>query len=164
MDVSLVKIDKDNRNILENLFHYYIYEMSDFLALSPNQDGHFGYSKSQFDIYWESECHLPYFIYVGQELAGFVLIRKYPSDPSINDIEQFFVLRKFNGKGVGKKAFKLVTQLILGNWQIRVLIENSRALHFWKSSVSNIVGQNYTLSKGIDIDLLMFFIRFEVTS
>ncbi|WP_242610814.1 GNAT family N-acetyltransferase [Photobacterium profundum] len=164
MDVSLVTIDKDDRNVLENLFHYYIYEMSDFLALSPNQDGHFGYNKSQFDIYWKSECHLPYFIYVDQELAGFVLIRKYPSDPSINDIEQFFVLRKFNGKGVGKRAFKLVTQLISGNWQIRVLIENSRALHFWESSVSNIVGQNYTQSKSIDIDLLMFFIQFEVAS
>lgn len=74
------------------------------------------------------------------------------------------MLRKFNGKGVGKKAFKLVTRLISGNWQIRVLIENSRALHFWESSVANIVGQNYTLSKDIDIDLLMFFIRFEVAS
>ena len=164
MEVSLVKIDKDDRNILENLFHYYVYEMSGFLALGPNQDGHFGFNKSQFDIYWESESHIPYFIYVNQELAGFVLIRKYPSDLSSNDIDQFFVLRKFKGKGIGKKAFKLVTELISGKWQIRVLFENSSALHFWKSSVSNIVGQNYTLSKDLDIDLLMSFIRFEVAS
>ena len=164
MDVSLLKIEKGARNILENLFHYYVYEMSDFLAIAPNSNGHFCFNKSQFDVYWESESHLPYFIYVNQELAGFVLIRKYPSDPSINDIEQFFVLRKFKEKGVGKKAFKLVTQLISNKWQIRVLIENSRALHFWKSSVSNIVGQNYTLSKELDIDLLMFFIRFEAAS
>lgn len=163
MEVSLVKIDSDDRNVLENLFHYYVYEMSGFLALTPNHDGHFGFNKSQFDVYWESENHIPYFIYVDKELAGFILTRKYPSDPSINDIEQFFVLRKFNGKGVGKKAFKLVTQLISGKWQIRVLIENTNGLYFWKSSVSNIIGENYTLSKDLDIDLSMFFIRFDVT-
>jgi predicted acetyltransferase len=138
--------------------------MSDFLAIAPNRDGHFGFDKSQFDIYWESESHIPYFIYVNQEVAGFVLIRKYPSEISRYDVEQFFVLRKFKGKGVGKKAFKLVTKLISGKWQIRVLFENSSALHFWKSSVSGIVGTNYTLSKDLDIDLLMFFIRFEVVS
>ncbi len=136
--------------------------MSGFLELTPNHDGHFSFNKSQFDIYWESESHRPYFIYVDKELAGFALIRKYPSDPSINDIEQFFVLRKFNRKDVGKRAFKLVTQLILGKWQIRVLIENTNALPFWKSSVFNVVGHNYTLSKEFDVDLSMFFIHFEV--
>ncbi|MFT6925222.1 MAG: putative acetyltransferase [Psychromonas sp.] len=141
MDVSLLKIDKDARNILENLFHYYIYEMSDFLALAPDENGYFCFNKSQFDVYWESGSHFPYFIYVGQELAGFALIRKYPADLAITDIEQFFILRKFNGKGVGKQAFKLATQLISDKWQIRVLLENSRALSFWQSSVANVVGK-----------------------
>jgi len=59
---------------------------------------------------------------------------------------------------------QLKAELMSGKWQIRVLFENSNALHFWKSSVSNIVGQNYTLSKDLDIDLLMSFIRFEVVS
>ncbi|CED60531.1 Putative uncharacterized protein [Moritella viscosa] len=162
MDVSLVKIEKEHRNILENLFHYYVYDMSYFLALSLHENGQFGFNKSQFDAYWDKDDHVPYFIYAGSELAGFVLLRKYPSDLSINDIEQFFVLRTFKGKGIGKKAFELVTQSFPGKWQIRVLLENVDALHFWKSSVSNIVEQDYTLSKDIDTDLLMSFIRFEI--
>ncbi|GAB3516324.1 hypothetical protein [Photobacterium alginatilyticum] len=45
--------------------------------------------------------HYPYFIYVDSELAGFALVRRYPSNPAIYDMGQFFVLRKFKGQGVG---------------------------------------------------------------
>lgn len=164
MKVKLIQIDEIDRGILENLFHYYIYEMSGFLDLTPSSEGHFGFSKSQFDIYWESEGHQPYFIYVDEEIAGFVLLRKYPSMRAVTDVEQFFVLRKFNGKGVGKEAFKQITLLTPGKWQIRILFENTNGLQFWKSAISNVVGQDFILSEDIDVDLRMFFIRFEVGS
>lgn len=164
MEVSLLEIDRSARGVLENLFHYYIYEMSDFLALAPSKEGHFGFNKSQLNIYWQSESHQPYFIYVDQEIAGFILLRKYPPMRSVNDIEQFFVLRRYSKKGVGKEAFKQVTQLTAGKWQIRILLENTNGLQFWKSAISNLVGDDFTLSKDVDIDLPMFFIRFEIAN
>ncbi|MFT5674299.1 MAG: putative acetyltransferase [Paraglaciecola sp.] len=161
MEISLKKIEKASRYVLENLFYYYIYDMSEYMEWAPNEEGKFAYNPSFFDAYWEVDDHIPYFIYVGAELAGFALIRRYPSDTSTYDIAQFFVLRKFKGKGVGKKTLALIVKSFPGKWQIRVLTENSGALNFWQSAVSNIVGDAYTLSKDVDVDLLMHFIRFE---
>lgn len=161
MQITLKEIDKGSRHILENLFPFYIYDMSEYMEWSPNEEGKFTFNPSNFDAYWQADDHIPYFIYVGAELAGFALVRRYPSDISSYDIEQFFVLRKFKGKGVGKQALTLIINSLPGKWQIRVLIENTGALNFWQSAVSDIVGDAYTLSKDVDVDLLMHFIRFE---
>ncbi|WNJ94254.1 hypothetical protein RND59_08725 [Vibrio ruber] len=89
------------------------------------------------------------------------MIRRYPSDPSHYDVAQFFVLRKFKGQGVGKQALAQVVKAFPGKWQIRVLLENSGALSFWQSAVSDIVGERYQLFQANDVDLLMHFIYFE---
>jgi len=161
MEVSLKKIRLESRHVLENLFPYYIYDMSEYMGWSPNESGLFTYNSGSFDVYWEKSDHVPYFIYFGEELAGFVLVRKYPENDSVYDIAQFFVLRKFKGKGIGKKSLELVVRLFPGKWQIRVLIENGGALNFWKSAVSNIVGDKYEQTKNMDVDLLMYFLLFE---
>ncbi|WP_432468315.1 GNAT family N-acetyltransferase [Agarivorans sp. Z349TD_8] len=162
MEVSLVKIGAKSRHILESLFPYYIYDMSEHMGWSPNENGHFTFNKSSLDVYWKQEDHVPYFIYADTELAGFVLVRKYPTNRQFYDVEQFFVLRKFKGKGVGKQALKLVTAQFSGQWQIRVLIGNEAALKFWQSAIFGLVGGNYTQSEQVDIDLLMHFLTFEV--
>lgn len=160
--VALKEIEHQSCNVLENLFQYYLYDMSEFMGLSPNNNGQYSFNFSQLDPYWARSDHFPYFIYVDSELAGFALVRKYPSDTSTYDIEQFFVLSKFKGRGVGKKTLELIAKKFPAKWQIRILVENIGGLSFWKSAVSNIVGSNYTLSKDLDIDLMMHFIRFEV--
>lgn len=164
MDLQLVTIKEQERKILENLFSYYIYDMTEYMKWNPDHEGKFSYDSSKFDVYWEQEDHTPFFIYVDSELAGFVLVRLYPSDLSTYDVSQFFVLRKFKGQGVGKEALAKVVRIFPGKWQIRVLLENSGALRFWKSAVSNIVGERYSLIKANDVDLLMFFIHFESVS
>lgn len=73
-------------------------------------------------------------------------------------------MRKFKGKGVGKKALLAVVANHPGKWQIRVLKENAAALKFWVSAVKNIVGSRYDVSLDIDVDLEMYFIRFEAVS
>ncbi|MFM2478637.1 hypothetical protein ABTQ23_15445, partial [Celerinatantimonas sp. MCCC 1A17872] len=45
--------------------------------------------------------------------------------------------------------------------QIRVLKENVKALHFWKSAVSQLCAGVYSHTFDIDIDLEMHFLRFE---
>lgn len=160
MEVSLIEIKQSSRPILENLFQYYVYDMSEFLALSINIDGHYNVHRAQLDRYWQRDDHSPFFIYVDSEIAGFALIRRYPTDLSTYDVEQFFVLKRHNGKGVGKKALELLTAQFIGKWQIRVLVENNKGLQFWLSAISNIVEQEYALSQELDIDLMMNFIRF----
>ncbi|EFP98409.1 GNAT family N-acetyltransferase [Vibrio caribbeanicus] len=120
-----------------------------------------GYMPSTLDSYWLDRNHVPYFIYVDDVLAGFALIRPYPTSPDRLDVEQFFVLRKYKGQGVGKEAFEEILNIHPGKWQIRVLKENEPALAFWKSVVSHRVGENFEVCIDIDIDLEMHFIRFD---
>ncbi len=160
MEVSLKKIDHQSRHILENLFPFYIYDMSEFMGWNPNENGEYTYHNANFDVYWRKEDHTPYFICVDANIAGFVLVRKYPTQLNTYDIEQFFVLRKYKRQGVGKKAIAHVLKRYPGEWQIRVLQENSAALHFWKAAVTSAVGQAYSLEIDLDVDKEMHFFRF----
>ncbi|MBW3698239.1 GNAT family N-acetyltransferase [Vibrio sp. T187] len=162
MLVELKPITKESRIILENLFPYYIYDMSEFMRWNPDERGLFTYNNDNFDKYWLDEGHHPFFIYADGELAGFVLIRPYPQQPSTYDIEQFFVLRKFSGRGVGKLAFNKVVNTFPGQWQVRVLLENLGALSFWKSVISK-VDQGYQYHQALDVDLTMHFFHFDTT-
>ncbi|MGF1903433.1 GNAT family N-acetyltransferase [Aliivibrio sifiae] len=164
MEVSLRQIGSDSRHILENLFHYYIYDMSEFMGWNPDESGSYSFKSATLDPYWKDINSVPYFLYADNELAGFALIRKYPDDLEVFDIEQFFVLRKFKGKGIGKNALMAILANHPGKWQIRILKENEAALKFWLSATRNVVGNCYQFSLDIDVDLEMHFIRFEKVS
>lgn len=160
MDISLKRITEKQRSILENLFPYYVYDMTEFMKWPPNENGQYTFTPSTLDLYWQKSDHIPYFIYADNELAGFVLVRIY-DETQRYDIEQFFVLRKFKRNGIGKKALEQIVKLYPGSWQIRVLLENTGALQFWKSAVTNIVGNQFSLTKEKDDDLVMLFLKFE---
>jgi predicted acetyltransferase len=161
MDLSLKIIESKDRHILENLFRYYVYELSGSTQLDPNAKGEFTFNTSALDLYWQRDDHIPYFIVVDSALAGFVLLRRYPANKTVYDVDQFFILKKYQGKGIGKQVLQQLVMLYKGAWQIRVLLENTAALYFWKAAVANVVGTVFALSTDIDIDLQMHFIRFE---
>ncbi|WP_062260286.1 GNAT family N-acetyltransferase [Endozoicomonas arenosclerae] len=155
--VELIAAGAPERVIIQNLFHYYVYEMSDFLERSPNPEGIFSYNPESLTPYWEKEDHHPYLIHCDGEVAGFVLIRKYPADQSRYDVDQFFVLKKFKGLGVGRQAFKAAIELYPGKWQVRVLQENTGGLAFWGSVVADVSGGDFVRSVALDGDLAMWF-------
>lgn len=163
MNISLKPIQRSERYIVENLFRYYVYEMSGFLKLSPDSDGQYSFNQSTLDPYWResNSFHIPYFIYAEQDIAGFALVRRYPQQEKLWDMEQFFVLRKYAAQGVGHKAFKQACVEHPGFWQVRVLKENHKALCFWKSAVEQLSEGIFTHTQELDIDLEMHFLRFE---
>lgn len=160
MDVSLQKISIGARPILENLFRYYVYDLSECAGQSPDGDGRYSFNAEALNLYWMDAGHVPYFIIAGGEIVGFALIRKYPNAPEVLDIEQFFVLRKFKRQGIGKKALAQILLSHPGKWQIRVLKENIKGLKFWLTAVNSLVGNTYQQTLDIDVGLEMHFIRF----
>ncbi|CZF86966.1 GNAT family N-acetyltransferase [Grimontia marina] len=159
MTVSLKLIDIRERHVLENLFSYYVYEFSQPLGLSLDSDGKYAFKSETLNPYWLRDDHHPYFILSDGELAGFVLVRRYPPNIAVWDIDQFFVLRKFKGKGLGKKALAAALDQRLGDWQIRIMKENIDVLGFWQSAVEELVGGDYSLGLDMDNELEMYFIR-----
>ncbi|WP_051785690.1 GNAT family N-acetyltransferase [Endozoicomonas numazuensis] len=158
--IELLPAEAANLNIIENLFPYYVYEMSDFLQRAPSEEGLFTFDRESLNKYQEREDHYPFLIKCNDEIAGFALVRKYPADPSLYDMEQFFVLKKFKGLGVGRLAFEALVDCFPGQWQIRVLQENERALAFWGAVVDGVTGGRFVRQVADDDGLGMWFFWF----
>lgn len=144
MKVKLRKIDRSERVMVDNLFKLYLYDMSQYTGWEVDNTGFINFDSSQIlDPYWNEDHHYPFFIMVDGEIAGFSLIRKWPDDTSITDMGQFFILRKFIGKGIGKIAFKESTSKFPGRWLTRVLTNNEGALKFWKKVIADITNNAF---------------------
>ena len=151
-----------HRHIVENLFHYYVYDLAEYGKWPCGSDGQYSYNASLLDPHWERKDHWPFLIYHAEELAGFCLLRRYPHNLERYDIDQFFILRKFKGMGVGKEAFRLAVQHRPGLWQTRVMFENTAALQFWRSAIGSVSKGNFDEHILLDDDLEMHFILYEV--
>lgn len=165
MKVTLVPAnDIKSKNIIANLFHYYIYDMSEYTGWNPDSTGSYAvnFSEIGFDGYWLCDDHFPFLIQCDDEYAGFVMLRKYPEDSTVMDIGQFFVLKKYKGKGIGRIAFKLAVSAFPGKWQTRVLVHNTGALVFWKNVIGELVGKEFTSTREPYGQHQMHFIRYEI--
>lgn len=147
MDVKLL-LSKDSE-VIENLFQYYIYDMSEYTKFKPNSDGTYTVDKSisKLDDYWILPDHFPYIVLADNEIAGFSLLRRFPSNKDCFDIGQFFILRKFKRLGIGEKAFELSVKNHPGKWITRVLLNNTGALLFWEKVISNISSDSPQVKK-----------------
>jgi predicted acetyltransferase len=151
---------------VKNLFQYYIYDMSEFTAWPPYDDGTYNVEDSITGLsdYWEKPKHYPYLIKIDGEIAGFSLVREYPELDTQFDMGQFFVMRKFKRKSVGERAFQLTVQQHPGTWLVRVLPNNAGAQSFWRRVIPKLAEGSVSESVDSYKDNEMTFIRFRVPS
>lgn len=159
--VSL-KSAENHRQIVENLFKYYVYDLAEFGKWPCGADGSYSYPSSLLNPHWSREDHWPYLIYHGEELAGFCLLRLYPYNTAYYDIDQFFILRKFKGMGIGQEAFRQAVSARPGVWQTRVMLENIPALNFWRSVIGSVTNGDFQEDIQPDNDLNMHFITYHI--
>ncbi len=162
MKIELVKAEDSDKRIIENLWQYYIYDMSEYMGWGASLDGLYPTEAHQLDDYWEKDNHFPYIIKCDGELAGFSLLRRYPFEDELYDMGQFFVLRKFKGSGVGREAFNLSISKFPGKWLTRVLDNNSGALKFWTNVIGERTNNDYIITPEMYGEIKMNFIRYTV--
>jgi predicted acetyltransferase len=83
----------------------------------------------------DGETHyLPFLFKVDGHWAGLALVRT--GDPEVegvdHDMAEFFVLRNYRIRGVGRTAAHVLFDRFPGRWQIRELDGNTEAQRFWK--------------------------------
>lgn len=161
MPIELKDIAVTDRPILEHLFQYYLYDMSQFSDWPISDDGTFAYPNNLLPPYWESVDHHPYFIVNKGEIAGFSLVRRSPKNDRIWDMGQFFVLRKFRGGGLGRMAFIKSLNSHQGQWQVRVLPTNQPAYQFWKTTICDIFDGAFSEATKEYDNLSMTFFSFQ---
>lgn len=161
MEVAL--IEASDSTLVANLFPLYVYDMSEYMGWGPDEMGLYAPGAAGYVAeYWQKDDHYPYLIKADGELAGFVLLRRFPEDPERYDIGQFFVLRKFKRQGIGKLAFEQAVSRFPGLWLTRVLNGNTGALEFWQSVIRSEAVGDIDIQLEMDGDVEMHFIRYVI--
>jgi predicted acetyltransferase len=146
----------EEKFILENLWQLYEYDMSQYEEDGgPNDYGLFG--RRYFDHYWTDKGRYPYFIKISGKLAGFVLVSSirnlkesgndHPMNLSHSDVThsvgEFFVLRNYRRKGIGKFVAHRIFDMFPGKWRVSQMENNQPSQEFWRKIISEYTNGDY---------------------
>ncbi len=148
-NIWLYKASASDKEIIQNLGRFYVYEMSRYCGFLSGWEVPDNGLFECIDLssYSEKPDRHAFLIKVGGELAGFVLISKVGSTPDVDwNIGEFFVVSKFQGKGVGRHVAKQVFNLFPGIWETSQIPENKAALDFWEKVVNSYTNGQYEKS------------------
>ena len=144
MRFDLIKVEKENKNVIYNLMQLYTYELSFFEDETTNftmLDSELYAMNKYVERYWQEESRQPYILKCNNKLAGFVL-QKF-NEENINEIAEFFVINKYRKMGAGTFMANKMFELYRGKWEVRTLIKNVRAQKFWRNTIKNYTNNNF---------------------
>ena len=142
--IELSVVDEDEKSVLRQLMELYAYDFSEYDQADVNSHGLYGYT--YFDYYWTEDSRHPFLIKVNGRYAGFVLINEYcyiVKDPGAKSIAEFFVMRKYRRKGIGKKVAFQVFDKFPGKWEVLQHGENLPSKIFWEGVIREYTGDNF---------------------
>ena len=147
MNIEIVPVGIDDKEILRNLLEKYNYEFSQYDQRDVNGLGLYGYM--YLDNYWNEDNRWAFFIRVDGNLAGFAMVNDFPEAQEETDysLAEFFIMYKYRRCGVGKYAAKKVFSMFKGKWQLKRHPKNIGSVHFWDAVVNEYTGGNYRLVK-----------------
>lgn len=143
--LEVVQVTEDQKSILRQLIELYEYDFSEFNDADVNASGHYGYT--YLDHYWTEEKRRAYFVKVDSQYAGFVLVNDYTYnmvDEDARSIAEFFIMRKYRRRGIGKLVASKVFDTFKGTWVVLQHGNNEASQHFWTRTINEYTGGNYS--------------------
>lgn len=153
MKVELIEVKESEKSVLRQLMELYAYDFSQFDSADVNEHGLYGYT--YFDHYWTEETRYPFFIRVDGMLAGFVLVNQYcyvAKDAGTRSIAEFFVMRKYRRRGVGRLAAVQVFDRFPGKWEVIQHEANEPSKIFWEGVIRAYTQGNYRQERAVTED------------
>jgi predicted acetyltransferase len=137
MNFKLVKASQDEISIMSHLIQFYIYDFSEFVERDVKEDGLFEPYPGLRD-YWQEENHkFPYFIKQEKTYLGFVLVRRIETtEKNYFSMAEFFVMKRYRKKGLGRSIAQQVFDLHKGHWVVYQRETNKPAQIFWNKVIA----------------------------
>jgi predicted acetyltransferase len=137
----LERVNSDKEQILHNIMQFYIYEFSRFIpAIKLEENG--AYQPFDLTTYWQHKNKHAFLIKIHTELIGFALVEcGVNGEP--HSINEFFVMKKYNGKGYGAIAAMKLFSMFPGSWKITQISNNYPAQAFWRKVINQYTNGNY---------------------
>ena len=157
MNITIEPILIEQKSVFVQMMELYNYDFSEFSDDDINEYGYFGYAR--IDDYWNEEGRYPFFIRVDGKLAGLVLVRsccEHNDLPNPHNIAEFFVMKKYRHKGVGKVASMKVFDMFSGSWEISQWKNNVSAQSFWEKVINEYTNGKYNTFIATEKDVVGF--------
>ncbi|WP_454780791.1 GNAT family N-acetyltransferase [Legionella sp. WA2022007384] len=133
---------------IQNMARFYVYDMSKecgFISTDWNIPADGLYECFDFKKYFINETRKAYKVLINEELAGFVLLNCEGKRSETEwNMGEFFILGKFQKKGVGKAVVGKVFISHPGHWEVSVIPENQIAYKFWRKTISEYTKNQYS--------------------
>jgi predicted acetyltransferase len=146
MKVELIRATERDHGTLANLLHLHVHDFSEFLGLTPSEEGRFTYP--MLPLYWQDASRSAFLIRAGDRLVGLALVVRgslVSGDPDVWDVAEFFVVRGVRRRGVGRAAAQQLFRMLNGFWEVRVLDVNTPARQFWQTVIAGYSAGSFTL-------------------
>lgn len=148
MKINIISASKEMIPIVQNMARFYAYDLSKSCGFYELYNWSFPenglYESLDVSKYWKPNCY-PFIIRIDDELAGFVLINKVGSIPSVDwNMGEFFIVGKFQGKGIGKQVAFEIFNKFPGLWEIMQMPPNRPAIKFWEKIVAEYSKNQFT--------------------
>lgn len=140
--IKLVEASVIDKPVLRSMIQFYLYDTSEYNGKDPDKHGVFDYMF--FDHYFtehgrQEEGRLPIMIQINDLLAGFALINTFsiltPQTPSTRNLADFFIMRKWRRRSIGKVIVKEIFDTWQGHWEVKQERENISAQQFWRNVI-----------------------------
>lgn len=157
ISVQLVPAKPKQITLLQNLWQLYSHDFTEFLRIDVDAEGRFPYD-FEFSNYFEKAGHWAYIANVGENIAGFVLFTDnvMQGRGKGRHMEEFFILRRFRRKGIGRSMAFQAFDTYQGIWEVSEVATNQPAIQFWRKVIEDYAGKfSETTRKGKEVDVVI---------
>lgn len=153
MNIDIHEAPLDMMPVIQNMARFYAYDLSKSCGFYDLFDWSFPenglYEGPDFSDYWKAD-HFPMIIKVDNELAGFALIDKKGTTPDVDwNMGQFFIVGKYQGRGIGHAVALQIFQNLPGVWEVMQMPDNLPAIAFWKKVIGDFTNNEFSEERKI---------------
>lgn len=144
MNYEIKRATLEEKETLNNLLQFYIYDFSEFMDFHIEDNGKF--DDYPLNDYWTENSRFPFLIKLNGKYAGFVLVKliNRDDDDSYFSIAEFFIMKRYRRAGLGKLVAMDIFKMYKGQWEVYQIDNNVPAQHFWKKAIEEYTGGKFT--------------------
>ncbi|MTI71357.1 MAG: GNAT family N-acetyltransferase [Firmicutes bacterium] len=134
-DITIDIADLREKSVIKNLYNLYLHDLSQFTDDNDiDENGVFIWDSEE--LYWEKNSLYPLIVKYKDKVIGFLLLSEPPYVKEGCDycIQEFFILRKYREKGLGREVINILFKKYKGRYSLLVLENNKKALKFWRNT------------------------------
>lgn len=142
MQITVERPSRSERELIRRMMELYLHDFSEFEGNDLNEHAMFGYG--DLDYFWFEETHAVFIVRVDGQLGGFAMVdNEVVMEGNERSLTEFFVVRKYRRRGVGRTVAKRIFDELPAKWEVRVIAANVPAQAFWRSVILDYTGGRF---------------------